>query len=102
MARFGMSKPLILLISIYFFAKSTKEDDVKFVSIEVPNQISPTSFDTHTNMNDLNEAKSIQNQPKSRRKRYVAFPEGSSFSVIFFNQKLIFVSKTVCLMCLYE
>lgn len=82
MARLAFSKPFILLISIYFFVDFTTEDHVKFVSIDIPNQISPTPFDTFTNENDLNGARSIKNQPKSRRKRYVAFPEGSSFSVI--------------------
>lgn len=80
MALFALSKPFILLITIYFFVDFTKEDHVKFVSIA--NQISSTPFDTFTNQNDLNGAERIQNQPKSRRKRYVAFPEGSSFSVI--------------------
>lgn len=94
MAHLAFSKPFIVLISIYFFVDFTKEDRVKFVSIDIPNPISPTPFDPLTNKNALDGVKSIRNQPKSRRKRYVAFPEGSSFSVVAFLKIILHISGT--------
>lgn len=94
MAHLAFSKPFIVLISIYFFVDFTKEDHVKFVSIDIPNHISPTPFDPLTNKNALDGAKSIENQSKSRRKRYVAFPEGSSFSVVAFLKIIFYISGT--------
>lgn len=88
----------MLLTTIYFLVAFTKGDQIKSDLIDIPNQISPTTFDTFSNESDLNEAESIKNQPKVRRKRYVAFPEGSSFSVTLFLNIITFISYSIVLL----
>lgn len=89
MVQLAFGKPFIWFISIYFFVAITKGEKIKSDVIDIPNQILPTPFNTFSNKSDLNGAESIgaENQPKSRRKRFVAFPEGSSFSVNSFYKK---------------
>ncbi|XP_031636179.1 uncharacterized protein LOC116349065, partial [Contarinia nasturtii] len=48
----------------------------------INNQNSSTSLESLIEQN-LNRTENVTNHLKSRRKRYVAFPEGSSFSVAF-------------------
>lgn len=80
-----------LLPSIYFLVAFAKGEQIKSSLIDIPIQHSSTQLNAFTNKNDFNGTKSIENQPKSRRKRYVAFPEGSSFSVIFFKHDTQFL-----------
>lgn len=84
MVQFAFGKPFILLTSIYFLVTFTKGEQIKSESIDIPNEFTSIQLNAFTNKNDLNGRKSLENQPKSRRKRYVAFPEGSSFNVMLF------------------
>lgn len=78
-------KPFLLLISIHFRVTFTNGESIKSNSIDISNEFSPTPLNIFPERNGPDGAKASKNQPKSRRKRYVAFPEGSSFSVIHFN-----------------
>lgn len=92
MVQFVFEKSLILLTTIYFLVVFSRGNQIISDVIDIQNQISPTPFDAFSNESDSNVAESIKNQPKSRRKRYVAFPEGSSFSVtlLFFKYDYIY------------
>lgn len=85
MVQVTFGKPTILLVLICCLAAFTKAEEIKSDSIDIPIEHSSTQqqLNAFTNKNDFNGTKSIENQPKSRRKRYVAFPGGSSFSVMF-------------------
>lgn len=67
------------------------------LSIEIANKTLVPKVDEKilNNFSEVNSSQGTDFQPKSRRKRYVAFPEGSSFSVkcslsIFENECKIF------------
>lgn len=85
MVQFEFCKSFFLLTTLHCVVTFTNGEHTKFNSIDIPNELSSVPLTAFTE-NDWNGAKSIENEPKSRRKRYVAFPEGSSFSVILFIQ----------------
>lgn len=75
---------LILILSIIEFVDVvTAEDLKKCEDLQTPNEKSSYSLESLIEK-DLNSTENTSNNLKSRRKRYVAFPEGSSFSVKYY------------------
>lgn len=80
MVRLEFCKPLILLATIHSYVIFTNGEQTKSIGSNVLNDLTSSS---PFSVKDWNGAVQMEDQPKSRRKRYVAFPEGSSVSVSF-------------------
>lgn len=83
MVQFTFDKLFFLLTSIHFLVKYTNGEHSNSVSIDISNEFLPAPLNAFAKDNNWNESESRDNLTKSRRKRYVAFPEGSSLSVKF-------------------
>lgn len=76
---------LVILFNIFSVIGSTNGETSRETDIhKEPTNTSLNSLIEH----DLNCTENSQADLKSRRKRYVAFPEGSSFSVKYFKKSI--------------
>lgn len=88
MVQLTFSKRCFLLLSIHFLVTLTNGENFESDAIDIGNKFSSTLLSTFEEEMDSNGVRNlVENQPKSRRKRFVAFPEGSSFSVNFIQKK---------------
>lgn len=71
---------LFIVLDVAKYVDSSNILNVDFDTTNIANKNSTDSLDTLIQTN-LNCTETSECQSKSRRKRYVAFPEGSSFSV---------------------